>query len=298
MFVLVFNQNNLIPDGQNNKLRFNFPNSVSLKDKYIAVSSISMFYSWFNITAVYQNNYFTYTWTVGSTTTIYRVNIPDGLYQISDLNNLIQFACIANGTYYSSIGGVNYYPFELILNVPRYAVQLNTYLIPTSLGAGFTTPSNFAGFPSNTFNSIVTIPANLNIIIGFSAGFASNNNIGNAYTPPTSNYESKSASGTLSYISTTAPQVQPNNNVLFSISGINNPYMQPSSIIYSLSPNVAVGAQINVTPPNFMWNKFIDGMYNNLVLTLLGNNLQPLILNDPNMCIILTIRDKDEVYGK
>ena len=50
MFVLVLNQSNLVQDGQNNKLVYRFPNSVNLTNKYIAVSQINMYYSWFNIT--------------------------------------------------------------------------------------------------------------------------------------------------------------------------------------------------------------------------------------------------------
>jgi hypothetical protein len=45
-----------------------------------------------------------------------------------------------------------------------------------------------------------------------------------------------------------------------------------------------------------MWNKLIDGTYNQLQLNILGTNLQPLIINDPNMTILLTIRDKDEAW--
>ena len=49
MFIIVLNQSNITPDGQNSELVYRFPNSVVFKDKYIAVSSIAMFYSWFNI---------------------------------------------------------------------------------------------------------------------------------------------------------------------------------------------------------------------------------------------------------
>jgi hypothetical protein len=45
-----------------------------------------------------------------------------------------------------------------------------------------------------------------------------------------------------------------------------------------------------------MWNKLIDGTYNQLLLTFLGTNLQPLSIADPSMTILLTIRDKDEAY--
>jgi hypothetical protein len=301
MFVIVFNQTNIVNDGQNNKLVYKFPNSVVLKDKYVAVSSISMFYSWFNITTGFSNNIVTYTWTAGATTTTYTVTIPDGLYEIVELNNFFQFTMIQNGTYWITSTGSNVYPFEILLNPTRYAVQLNTYLVPTSLPVGATVPGSFPGWPTTTQNPVVTFPGNFNIIVGYPAGFVSNANVSNAYVPPSppsasTNYVAKTATGTLSYISSVAPQVQPNNTVLLSLSNINNPYSQPSSIIYSLNPAVAVGEQIYQTPPNFMWNRMIDGTYNELRLTFLGNDLSPLPIADPNMTILLTIRDKDEGF--
>ncbi len=300
MFVLVLNQTNIVQDGQNNKLVYKFPNSVIFKDKYIAVSNVSMFYSWFNITTTNGNNTLTYTWTAGATTTTYSIVIPDGLYEISAINNYCQFVMIQNATYWIDSNGDYVYPFEFILNVNRYAVQINTYLIPTSLPTGASVPSGFPGWPTTTQNPVITIPASFNIIIGYSAGFVTNANLSNAYTPPTatvsSNYATKNGYGTLSYLSNVAPQVQPNNNVLFSLSNINNPYSQPSSIIYSLNPNVAVGEQIYETPPNFMWNKLIDGTYNELRLTFLGTDLKPLTINDPNMTILLAIRDASEGF--
>lgn len=298
MFVIVLNQNNIVPDGQNNKLVYRFPNSVQLKDKFIAVSNISMFYSWFNITSAQVNNTITYTWTVGAVSSTITVNIPDGLYEIRDINSYLQWVMIQNGHYLINSSGNNVYYLELIVNPNRYAIQLNTYLVPTSLPTGFTAPSNFAGYPTQRFNPIVTFPPEFNNIVGYPASFASNNNVNNAYVAPSptaaNNYVAKNGLGTLSYLSNVSPQVQPNNNVLFSISNINNPYSQPSSIIYSLNPNVAVGEQIYETPPNFMWNKLIDGTYNELRLTFLNTRLEPLIIKDPNMTILLAIRDRDE----
>ena len=298
MFVIVLNQNNIVPDGQNNKLVYRFPNSTVLKDKFIAVSNISMFYSWFNITSDSVNNTLSYTWTVGTTLTTINVVIPDGLYDIVDINSYLQWVMIQNGHYLINASGDYVYYLELLVNPSRYAIQLNTFQVPTSLPSGWSQPSNFAGYPTQTFNPIVTFPANFNVIVGYQVGFASNNNVNNAYVPPTAsasnNYVAKDGAGTLSYLSNTSPQVQPNNNVLFSISNINNPYSQPSSIIYSLNPNVAVGEQIYETPPNFMWNKLIDGTYSELRLTFLNTRLEPLVIKDPNMTILLTIRDKDE----
>lgn len=302
MFIIVLNQNNLTQDGLNSELVYKFPNSVVFKDKYIAVSSISMFYSWFNILQVYNNNLFTYTWTSGTTTTTYTINIPDGLYEISDINNYIQFVCIQNGTYWSILN-FNYYPLELLVNANRYAVQLNTYLIPTSLPTDATVPANFPGWPSTEQNSVVSFPANFNKIVGYTAGFSSNPNLNNAYNPPvpssiSNNFVAKLAGGQLSYLSNFSPQVQPNSNVLFNISNINNPYAIPSSVIYSLTPAVKIGEQITDTPPNFMWNRLIDGTYNELRLQLKGTDGQRLRVNDPNMTILLTIRDKFDIQNQ
>lgn len=300
MFVIVLNQNNIVQDGSNNTLVYNFPNSIVFKDKYIAVSSIQMYYSWFNITSALANNLFTYTWIVGGVSTTYNINIPNGIYEIEQLNKLIQFVCIQNGTYLID-GNNNYvYYFEIEVNPVRYAVQLNTFQVPTSLPAGYTQPANFAGYPTNTFNPVVSFPSYFNQIVGYSAGFSSNPNTANGYVPPSptqsTNYATKDGYGTLSYLSNTYPNVQPNSSLYVSISNINNPYSVPSSIIYSITSSVAVGEQITDRPPNFMWNKLIDGTYNELRVQFLGTNYQPITINDPQMTIMLTIRDKDESF--
>jgi hypothetical protein len=313
MFVLVLNQSNLVQDGQNNKLVYRFPNSVNLTNKYIAVSQINMYYSWFNITQAFTNNTLSYTWTDGAVLTTFQIIIPDGLYEIAEINSYCQFQMVSNGTYWSD-SSFSYYPFQILVNPTRYSIQLNTFLVPTQLqadAAGYTLGQGRT-WPDEVCNPIITFPRGFSSIVGFSAGFASNPNNDNLYIPPVpstkaQNYVSKVSNGgdstdptppigTLSYLSDLSPNVQPNNSVLFSISNINNPYAQPSSIIYSVSPSVLVGEVIQDRPPNFMWNKLIDGTYNQLQLNILGTDLKPLIINDPNMTILLTIRDKDEAW--
>jgi len=297
MFIIVLNSTNLIQDGDNNKLVYNFPTSVMLTNKYIAVSSVAMYYSWFNITQLNQNYFFTFTWTALAVTTTYTINLPDGFYEISTINDYIQWFCIQNNIYWT-IGGINYYPIEMILNPSRYAVQINTYLIPTSAPVGATTPVGFPGWPTVIQNSVVTIPANFNVIVGYTANFATNANLNNAYVPAVTinALVSKNSVGTLSYISSVAPNVQPNNNVIFTMSNIASPYSQPNNVIYSLNPKVNVGEQISETPPNYAWIKLLDGTYTGLRVSILNSALQPLLINDPSMTILLVIRDKDEAF--
>ena len=302
MFIVVMNTSNILPNGKNNTLVYKFPNSVVFKEKYIAVSSIQMYYSWFNINSLYNNMTVSYTWTVGVVSTTYTITIPNGLYNIVDINAYFQWVMINNGTYLINNVGDNVYYFEIIVNPTRYAIQLNTFQVPIALPALWTAPANFVGFPTQTFNPIITFPNNFWKIVGYEpingVIFVSNGNVNNAYVPPTASvdnyYVAKDGVGTLSYLSNVSPNVQPNSSIYLGISNINNPYTQPSSIIYSLSPSVAIGELINETPPNFMWNRLIDGTYNELRLQFLGLDLQPIQLNDPNMTILLTIKDKDE----
>ena len=296
MKIIVLNQKNIIPDGQNNKLIYKFPNSVQFKDNFIAVSSVSMYYSWFNITQAYINNTFTFTWTEGITTTTYTINIPDGLYEITTLNDLLQFNFIQQGLYLVNDAGQNVYYAEFILNPSRYAVQLNTYMVPTALPAGWSNPASLV-FPTQTFNPSIATPANFCFILGFEPTFVSDPNTNNSYVPPvgSTTISKNSATGTISFLSTSAPNLQPNSSILFALSNIDNKLAQPTSIIYSLVPSVNVGEIITETPPQFMWNKLIDGTYNELRLGILGTDLNPIKINDPNMTFLLTIRDREDL---
>ena len=302
MRTIVLNRSNLVPDGQNNKMIYNFPGSVEFKDSYIAVSQISMYYSWFNIAEDYNNNTLQYTWTTGATTTTYTLDIPDGLYEVSRLNEYLQFAMIQNGHYLINAQGENVYYLEVIVNPSRYGVQLNTFLIPTQtqfntnpIYAGWSTPASWVGFPTTEDNPQFILPANINKILGFPANFTTAQNVGNLYTPPANqDLISKLANGTISYISTTAPDIQPNSSILVSISGIDNKYANPTSVIYSIVPSVAIGALINEKPPQYAWNRLLPGTYNQLRLTILGTNLQPIKINDPAMTFLLVIKDRGE----
>lgn len=284
---IVFNSSNIInTDGYANSLVYKFPNSVAFPNHEIAVQSVSMFYSWGNINAqVYSNNIFSYTWTIGGATTTFQVNIPNGLYEIRDINSYLQFIMIQNGHYLVNTLGQNVYYAEMIVNPNRYAVQVNTFPVPTSLPVGWTAPAGFAGFPTTTRNPVLTFPANFNKIVGYTAGFATDANIG--------------VGTNLSYLSSVAPQVQPNPSIYLAISNIANKYAVPSSVIYSISPAVAFGEQIIDTPPQFGWNKLLAGTYNELRIQLLGQDLQPLPILDPNMTILLCLRDiKDGGAGE
>jgi hypothetical protein len=289
---IVLNQSNLIANGQNNTLVYKFPNSVSFPHHEIAIQNVNMYYSWENVnSSPLGNNTFSYQWTGSAGTTTYTATIPNGLYEVADLNFFLQYTFIKNGTYLINASGQNVYYAEFLINANRYAVQINTFPVPTALPAGWSTPvadpasgsAVWVGFAGTTFNPALTIPANLNALLGFTTPVP--------FTTPLASGDGLN----LSFVSNTAPQVQPNSSVYLAISNIQNKYAVPNSIIYSLSPNVRFGEQINEYPPQFAWNKLLSGTYNELRLQILGINFQPLTILDPNMTIVLVIRDTKDM---
>lgn len=286
---IVINQSNLVPNSQNNTYTYKFPNSVQFPNHEIALSSLTMYFSWANITPLYANQTFSYSWVSGTNTTKYTVVIPQGLYEIKDINNYLQYVMIQNGTYLINSAQKNVYYAEFLVNPNVYSIQLNTFPVPTAaaLPSGWSTPvANaqtgalvFAGFPTTTFNPEIEIPVSSNFhkIIGFAQGFDSG-----VYTGGLNR----------SYLSTTAPQVQPNPSIYVAISNINNQYANPSTIIYSVSPNVGFGEKVIEKPPEFTWNKLIGGTYNELRLQFLGVDFSPLPILDSNISVLLNIRER------
>jgi hypothetical protein len=284
---IVLNSTNVVSGSNNSALRYNFPNSVVFDDHQIAVQSVSMYYSWQNINnTTLKNNTFSYTWTIAGTTTTYNVTIPSGLYEITDINNFLQYTFIMNGHYLINSTSQNVYYAEFLVNPNTYSINIITYPVPTSLPSGWSIPvANvqtgalaWGGFPTTFFNPLITIPSNLNLILGYVAGFTTSQNTG--------------INTILTYTSSVAPQVAPNPNALITISNISNIYSSPSSVIYNVYANVGFGALITQEPSEYAWVDLLKGATSNLTLRFVGNDGSALSILDPNITILLLIRKK------
>jgi hypothetical protein len=274
---ITFTQRNIVAGSNNNTLIYQFPSSVNFADHSVAVAQVNMFYSWTNINASpLNNNKFSYTYDTGAGAVSFSVVIPDGVYEIADINNFLQFTMIANGTYLVNDLGQNVYYLEFLLNPTLYAIQINTYPQLTALPALWTNPSGL-GLGSATTNPTITLPANFNLILGFPAGYV---------TPQPTIFNT-----VFSALSTVAPQVQPNPSLFLTMNCIQNVYAIPSSIIYAVTPVTATGTQIADRPYQYSWNKLLSGTYNQLRIQFLGTDLAGINILDPNMTIILLIRD-------
>ena len=297
---IVLNQTNIVAQ-DNNVLEYSFPSSAKFDKHEICIESVSMYYSWQNVNAnPLQNNKFQYQWYGSSGLTTHIITIPDGLYNLKDINALLQFEFIKNGHYLVTNSGQYHYFADIIVNSATYSFQINTYPLPTSSQfydtsgdyVGYSIPtanaktgaSGWAGFHTDNFNpNIKMIPSGrFSELVGYADTFETGLNTGTATSKNTN----------LSFNSTTSPKITPNFNLFLAISNIDNVYSNPSTIIHSISPSVGFGMQIIDRPSEFAWNRLISGSYSKLRVQILGSDKQPIRILDPEMCIVLLIKSR------
>lgn len=286
MRTLIINGENVVSNGFNDTYKYTFPTgSVAFKNDQVAVSSINMYYSWFNICSSttesqYNNNSFTYTWYTGTTSATYTITIPDGYYSVSDLNAYLQSQMVANGHYLVNSSSEYVYYLEFVENTTKYAVQFNSYPIPTSLPSGWSNPASMT-FPTTTKTPQITILStnNFDDVIGFTAGTYPS-------TVQTTNY-----SRTSDY----TPQVSPVSSLVLSCTLLNNRYAIPSTLLYSFSPaGTSFGSLISIQPPEMSFVDIQDGSYTDFTIEFRDQSLNRVAIKDSNLVVMLTIRDKEK----
>jgi hypothetical protein len=278
-YPLILNNSNVVDDAYGNRFRYQFPvGSVSFgKDARVALGSLSIYYSWFNITADLGNNEFSFNWTDGSGTTQYDITVPDGFYSIEDLNSYIQYFCVQNGLYLVDAGGEYIYYIEMLTNATSYAIQVNTYAFPDALPPGYSNP-NLLTFPATPQTTQLIVPdTNFKNIIGFANGV----------------YPNAIQTSTQSFLSTFTPQVSPTQSVIVSCSLAQNSYSNPNTIIYNFAPDgTPFGSAITVNPNEYIFCGIAPGAHNDITVEFLDQNYNKIKIIDSNATIKLLIKEK------
>jgi hypothetical protein len=286
MRTLIVNQNNVVSGSFNDTYTYRFPaGAVEFKDDQVAVSSVSMYYSWFNINqSVYNNNSFTYTWTDGIT---YPVTFPNGgYYTIADLNAYFQSVMFTNKHYlYNTTSGKILYFLELVENGIFYAVQYNAFVVPTVLPAGFALPAGATwALPATATTPQITITTNnFGLLIGFTAG---------TYPPAVPQ------ASTYSKTSTITPQLSPVSSLVMQCTLLNNKYANPSTLLHSFPPNATFGSLITSEPSELVFVDIQDGQYTDFTITFRDQLLRTVDIKDANIVVMLVIRNKNEYTMK
>jgi len=286
-FTLVLNSTNVSNTSTNTSFKYNFINGgFKINDMEMCVSSITLPYSFYNVSSYYNNRTFSLIFPTAATTTTISVTLPEGFYSVTDINSYIQQICIDNGAYLIDASANNVYYQQLVYNTTYYAVQLLLFSVPTTLPTGYSRPtsgiySGVSSLPTTAYVPRFYLASSGSIasIIGFVAG---------ATYPTTVTTTSQSLSSTLTPVGSTV------NSIIMQCSLVNNPVTVPSDILDSMPiNNTSFGSNITYDPSFEKYITLSNGTFNNFTFSFRDQNLNEIYARDPNVSITLIIRKKN-----
>lgn len=287
--LITLNASNVNPS-QTNIFNYNFPSgSVKFKNARVAIQSVIIPYSWYNLNATTYNNtsiQLTFPVTISSTSIQQTVNItiPNGFYQISDINNYLQSQMISLGYYLVNAAGNNVYYLQLVGNINLNNAQLNVYPVPTSLPAGYSYGStgtwgaaSIGSLPStsNQVPQLVTLNNNFGKLIGFASS--------------TTFPSSTTSATTVSIASTLVPQITPVQSIYIGCSLVRNILSNPTNIITNVAITSTYATNIIYNPQEFAWLPILDGNIPSFQVIFYDNLFNVLPIIDTNLTVNLLI---------
>ena len=286
-----------IANQNNNRLVYNFPRATKFgKDDTVAVSHFNVYFSWFNITAKYNNNFFQYKWwdMSGDLTQIIDVTIPDGFYSVNTLYEYIQSVMVQNGHYLETLDGGNYvYFIELLTNSTYYSVEWRLSSANSSMdfGSGLNPVTDYCkapttwALPSQFETPEIIIPSNNKF--GELVGFNQGSNIYEDLTVQPSTNEK------YSFLNHVAPNMLPSSSYIVTCNLVNNDLSIPNDVLYSFTipNNVGFGDLIS-NNSDVIFSKIKEGTYTQLVLDIFDQDFNRLQISDPNMLVVLSVIKK------
>jgi hypothetical protein len=266
-----------------NIFRVSLPNTMSLDDYSVALGQGYIYYSWYSINAYPMNNNVFTLKVPGMADQV--ITIPDGAYNIRDLNNYLQYWFISQGLYITNTTTLqNTYYASFTVSPTNYKVQFTTRTIEAALPSGYTSGgTNMTNAFTNSNNLkqmqiVISSTNNFKDIIGFNAGTYPTLATGN---PSPFTHESD-------YV----PNVNTISGVQMRLSCVHNAFSSNNQLLYVFSNGAySIGEQINVSPNNML---FVPCMGSHKELTLsfydqAGNTLNML---DSNVVILLYFKQK------
>ena len=285
-FTLVLNSSNVQNTSTNTTFKYNFINGgFKIKDMEMCVSSITIPYSFYNVSSYYNNQTFSLIFPTAATTSTVSVTLPEGFYSVTDINSYIQQKCLDNGAYLIDSTGNYVYYQQLVYNSTYYAVQLLLYSVPTTLPTGYTRPSTgiysgVSSLPTTAYTPqfVLASSGSISAIIGFKSG---------------ATYPSAQTTTQQSILSTLTPVGSTINSIVMQCSLVDNPVTVPSDILDSLPiHNSTFGTNITYEPSFEKFISLSDGVFNNFTFSFRDQSLNEIYARDPNVSITLIIRKK------
>jgi hypothetical protein len=278
-YPLIITQKNLVA-GSTNTYRYDFSSNVDMSNIDIGLGSASVWFSWRNITETKQNNKFSIIHPTNAGNITLNLTIPDGGYNIDDINNYLRYFLVNNGYFIQNNATQEqtiYCKFQI--NPSTYTVEFVSYPMPTSLPSGYTAGSAIS-FPTTTrAPQLIVNQLGFGTIIGFTLG-----------TYPATQQTILTTSS-----SSLVPVVSDVTNVVLTLDSAMNPFAPNSKVIHSISPaGFKYASLIKSEPSEIAWVPQQSGWRQSITIQLVNQNLIPIEQYDTDLTIKLLLRMRDQ----
>jgi len=281
---IIINQSNHVDAGFGNRYIYKLDRDIEFNAQMkVGLQSIKMYNSSFNISSDIGNNIITLKWFSNTHTII----IPNGYYEVIDLNFFLQKQLILLGYYYFDSSN-NYYNWELVTNPTEYSININYYALPLladstqyTKGSG----SNSWDFPASAIPGN-DIQLNLNPVLAKMLGFTQLNF-------PLVRTDTYNNLNNTQYSSNITPNIQYISSYVISCNLIDSIYSSGNSnILASVPIDVEFGLTIKYVTPQIVYTDIKPSRYREIVIEFLDQKLQPLKFIDKNILIVLSVLEE------
>jgi hypothetical protein len=242
----------------------------------VCLKSLTLYYSWSNISAEKNNNTFSYVWPGAGA---FPVTLADGIWSFADILSYLQLVMFSNGHYLVLDGSPVYY-ISLVVNPTLYCLSLTCSPLPTVLPVGFSNPANVDLFGAAGQTPQLVIPASVSKLTGFAAGIYPS-------TATTAIYQ----------INSGIPQIS-------DVTSLNLLSNLPDNSGFSLNARVLAsfvkpegqlpGSLMTIQPFNVDWVRVQEQQtFQTITLELVDQLFRPVTIRDPSgMVAILNVRKR------
>lgn len=285
-----------------NKLVYKVPQGLSLKNKEVALHSFSFYNSFFNISSALGNNtvdllFPIFSPTVSNSYTIqtFTWTIQDGFYDFDQLQSALQQFMISQKLcLYNATTAKYLYFFTIMKNTVQYAVQLQSYYLPTAAQATNQGYSTLTGSPLvlNIGTGATSLLVGTRMVIGNEfgkvIGFPEVTVPFTLRTKTSSSFDFNPASATLS---PKTPYINPIDCILLRCNIANNINSIPNDLLSVTPISSSYGAITQYVANSMLYVPCAQTTVTKIEVQMCDQNLQPILQRDAEITMVLSIRD-------
>lgn len=293
-----------------NRVRLSFGSAQSFTNCEISLTKSNLYNSWYNVSALLGNNKISYIMPITAGPVTVNLTLPDGTYQIADINKFIQ-ADLASRKYFFkpvSPGGaanaVPIYPINIVADPVTYRVSIQVLPLSPPPNPTYQTggdPPDYSWALLSTESSTL-VPQVIIPNVSAQANAGGNSNMQSSmsrvlgFDPGT--YPSTNDGSILSVTGTYTPTVTLQNLIMFQCNLANDPNMvNYSNVIGQFIPKGSSGDLMEFEDQNPSWHPVSDTMFNYIEVWITDEHNLPIQVLDPIMTVSCQVRQRSAIYN-